>query len=338
MMLWGRSAARRPVHQRPSDRRDRGQENKIAPHFVQRWLASLVKVPSSLLAEIMAGRLYDAVRYVVAGCLALWASLPVAGYAGEPLKLLICHPGGPDLAPEQQKAIEKMYRYLEKKTGLASGKIQGSYQNEHEACVAGLKEKPAIVMPSLPIYLEYKDKFGLIPVAQLRLNGKVEDQFYILVKADSPLDSVASLAGKTITGTHVSSVGFVVGVVLEGQLKRAQVNLEPKRFGLRAIRAVTRGKADAVLLDGTQFRALAGTRFEKKLRVLHASKALPTPPVTVVSKCTPDDFGGRLGRAMAGMTRDQEGQAVVRLFRMEGFELAAPQTWASLEKRIKSAP
>lgn len=297
-------------------------------------------VTPTLLAENMhrAPR-HDATRRIcVAATVAIFGLFAGSAHAAEPLRLLICQPGGPELAEEQQSSIETMYRYIERKTGLADGRIEGRYTNDREECVAALGRGTSILIPSLPIFLEHKDKYGLLPVAQLKVNGKVEDHFYVLVDEKSPIKSVADLKGKKITGTHLGSHRFVLDIVLEGKLAKGDVTLSPKRFGLRAIRAVTKGKADAVLLDGTQYRALAGTRFEKDLRVLHTSNPLPTPPITVVTKKVPAGFGAKLGRALVGMTNDPEGQRVVQLFGIEGFELTAPKTWASLEKRIKSAP
>jgi ABC-type phosphate/phosphonate transport system substrate-binding protein len=308
-------------------------------NLVRLAVGSLVKVGPSVLAEGMFPRRNDATRCL--GVILVVASafaLPTAAEAAEvPLRFLICQPGGPDLGDEQQHVIDKMYRYIEKKTGLSNGRISGYYTNDREKCLSELAQKPAVVLPSLPIYLEYKEKYGLTPVAQLRLNGKTDDPFYVLVKADSPMASPRDLAGKTVTGTHLGSPSFLLDIVLEGKLTTNEVKVKTERFGLRAIRDVIKGKADAVLLDGTQYRALAGTQFEKQLKLLHPSKPLPTPPVTV-SKSAPPGFGAKLGQALVGMTDDPEGQEVVKIFRVEGFEVAAPKVWASLEKQIKSAP
>jgi hypothetical protein len=62
--------------------------------------------------------------------------------------LLICQPGGPDLGNEQQHVIDKMYRYIEKRTGLEKGQMQGFYTNDREKCLEGLEKKPTVVMPS----------------------------------------------------------------------------------------------------------------------------------------------------------------------------------------------
>jgi ABC-type phosphate/phosphonate transport system substrate-binding protein len=279
-------------------------------------------------------RRHDATRRSLgyALILASFFALSHPAEAGDPIRLLICQPGGPALGDEQQHVIDKMYRYLERKTGAE--KIEGYYTNDRETCLVELEKNPAIVLPSLPLYLEYKEKYGLAPVAQLRLNGKTTESYYLLVKAKGPIQSLDDLAGKTVTGTHLGSPGFLLEVVLEGKV--ADLKVKPERLGLRSIRDVTKGQSDAVLLDETQYRALAGTPFEKQLRLLHTSKALPTPPV-VVTKRAPPGFGAKLGQALAGMTADKEGQEVVRIFRVEGFELAAPAVWAPFEKQMKSS-
>ena len=256
--------------------------------------------------------------------------------ASQKIGFLICQPGGPKLRKAQQKVMGKMYRYLEKKVGLPEGQIEGSYTNDRKECLAKLKERPAVVFPSLPIFLEHRRSLGLKPVAQLKVNGKVKDHFYVMAKKGSGIDKPEALSGKTLTGTHLGSSTFAVDIVLEGRAKKLQ--LKPQRRGLRSIKAVLKGKADAVLLDGTQYHALQGTKLAEDLQVVHTSQALPTPPVTVIEKKAPKGFARKLGRALVAMTTDAEGQEVVRLFKIEGFQVPMPRAWASLEARFKSAP
>ncbi len=230
----------------------------------------------------------------------------------------------------------KMFRYLEKKIGLEEGNIEGNYTNSRKKCLAELKKRPAVVFPSLPIFLEHRRALGLEPVAQLKVNGQVKDHFYVMARKDSAIDKPEALSGKTLTGTHLGSSTFAVDIVLEGKAKN--LKLKPKRLGLRSIKAVIKGKADAVLLDGTQYTALKGTTLAESLQVVHVSKPLPTPPVTVIEKKAPKGFARKLGQALVDMTTDPEGKEVVRLFRIEGFQVPMPRAWASLEARFKSAP
>ncbi len=257
--------------------------------------------------------------------------------AAEPVRFLICQPGGPDLAKEQKVVVERLYRYLEKKTGLAEGQIEGVYTNTRKACEKALEKKPTVLFPSLPIFMEYRRSLGLEAVAQLQIDGKVRDHFFIMSAKGSGL-TLEGLAGKTLSGTHLDSTKFVADIVFDGRVKLSEVKLKRERRGLRAIRSVLRGKADAVLLDGTQYRALQGTRFEDKLEVVHVSKDVPTPPVSILKGRASKGFGRKLARALTAMVADPEGQSVLRLFRIEGFAVPKPQTWAQLEARFRSAP
>lgn len=261
---------------------------------------------------------------------------PRTAHAGaDPVRFLICQPGGPELTDEQQKLVERLYRYLEDQTGLKDGQIVGIYTNTREACEKELKKQgPTVFFPSLPIFMEYRKKMGLEAVAQLQIDGQVRDHFYVMAKEDSDL-TLEKLAGKTLAGTHLGSERFVADIVLEGKVELSEVKLKQERLGLRAIRAVRRGRADAVLLDGTQYRALKGTRYEDGLKVIHVSKDVPTPPVAVVKRRAPKGLGRRLAKALTGMKADPEGQDVLKLFRIEGFSVPKPQTWAQLEARFR---
>lgn len=263
--------------------------------------------------------------------------LPASTQASPPIRFLICQPGGPDLAKDQQAVIERLYRYLERKTGLASGQIVGVYTNTRAACEKELKTPPTVFFPSLPIFMEYRKRLKLKAVAQLQLQGRTRDNFYVMAQKGSGL-TLDQLKGKTLVGTHLDSQQFMADIVLEGRVKLADVTLKSERLGLRAIRAVTRGRADAVVLDGTQYRALVGTRFEKSLELIHTSKDIPTPPIAVLSDCPLAGFGRKLARALVGMGTDPDGEAVLGLFRIEGFVIPAPKTWAQLEARFRSTP
>lgn len=263
--------------------------------------------------------------------LALLALAPRAEAAG-PLRFLVCQPGGPALAPEQEKVLDALYRYLERKTDLTDRRIEGIYAHTREACDEALKSEPAVIFPSLPMFLELRRTMDLQAVAQLEVDGRLRDRFYLMVRADDQLTAPA-LAGRRVVGTHLYSTSFVGEVALSGLVDPASLELVPEKRALRGIRAVIRKKADAVLLDGFQFRALQGTAFEKKLKVAHASPEVPTPPIAVVAGRAPSGFGTKLARALVDMAKDPDGQRVLKLFRIEGFAIPKPRTYAQLGSR-----
>lgn len=264
---------------------------------------------------------------LVAGSLAV---VGPAYAASEPLRFVICQPGGPDLAREQQEVLRALYRYVERRTGLPEGGIEGIYTHTRAGCHRALKRAPSVVFPSLPMFTELRRTLDLEAVAQLQVEGRVRDRFYLMVRTDDEV-TAPSLSGRRLVGTHVYATRFVGEVALSGLVDLATVELVPVKRVLRGIRAVIREKADAVLLDGFQYRALQATAFAKKLKVVHVSREVPTPPVAVVAGRAPAGFGARLARALVDMDRNPEGQRVLKLFRIEGFAIPEPRTYAQIE-------
>ena len=258
-----------------------------------------------------------------------------AATAAEPIGFLICQPGGPDLTEEQTKVMDRLFRHLEKKLSLAEGQIRGQYANDKKACDKALAAKPAIIFPSVPIFIEKKNALKLEPVAQLRLDGKTHDNFYVMTQADNKI-SVSDLAGQTVMGTDLGSPRFLSDAVFAGELKAAQLKLKPTKRALKGIRRAASGRVGAVVLSGTQYRSLKTSRYFKKLRLIHTSPPLPTAPVTVVRGRISADFGRRLGKALVGMSADADGRKVLETFQIEGFEATSRQQWAQLEARLSS--
>lgn len=265
---------------------------------------------------------------------ALWLALLPTSVRAEPLVFLICQPGGLELAPEQLQVIDKLYRYLEKKLGLADGQISGRYLNEWDACRKALRDKPAVVMPALPLFLETQAEVGMVPVARVQIEGLADSHYHLMVKKGSATD-LASLRNQKLTGTSLDSRRFVADLVLEGQLGPPEaLQLAPERLGLRAIRAVTKGEVPAVLLDDAQFRALAGTRYASELVEIRRSGKLPNPPVAVVPSRVPDGFGARLAGALVDMANDPAGRPLLDVFRVDGFVAAGPEAYAAALGRL----
>ena len=229
--------------------------------------------------------------------------------------------------------MDGLFQHLEKKLKLEAGQFRGRYANSTDDCEDALSDKPAVIFPSVPIFIEKRRALGLVPVAQLRINGQSRDHFYVMIRADDDLD-LAKLKGKTLIGTHLDSPRFLTDAVFGGALQPGDLKLKPTKRALRAIRRVIRGKADAVVLDGTQYRALEGSRYLKKLKLMHTSPTVPTPPVTVVERRVSPDFGRRLGQALVSMAKDPDGQKVLQTFKIEGFEATSLQQWAKLEARL----
>lgn len=252
------------------------------------------------------------------------------------LKILVCQPGGPNLNADEQQTLDELYGYLGDKLGMGKGSVSGVFLNERQACDAEIAKGDAqlMLMPT-SLIVDHMDALGLEVGALLKKDGRVEDSLYLMAAKDAAGD-LAAYKGKTITGTTLGSPRFVANVVFEGALGAAgELVLQPAKMGLRGIRKVTRGKVDAVLLDGEQYRALAGSPWEAKLKLVHTSKAVPNPAVMVVKAKVPAGFTERLRKVLLGMASDEAGKKVLSTFKLDGFEAAAADRWAQAKKRHK---
>lgn len=256
---------------------------------------------------------------------------PATASAEDPatLHFLICQPGGPELEEKEQTVIRDFYRYFGKKLGMKEGSITGDYFNRRPKCLEALNAAPAIVLLSLDLYIERADE--LQPIAQVNAEGGTSSKFYLMVGAEGP-ENVDGVRGRPITGTLLSNPEFVAKVLLGGKLGPAkELVLKPEALGLRAVRNVIRGKATAVLLDQPQYDAIAGTPFQKKLRLVYESEALPNPPVAVARTRVAADLAARLAKLLTTMHDDPNGQALVKTFGVKGFVHPAPKTWDGIK-------
>ena len=270
-----------------------------------------------------------------AGMLLVATSVQASGAPPERLRFLVCQPGGPELGAEEQTVIRDLYRYVEKKLEMKEGAIEGSYYNKRKDCLKALGTDPDLLMLSLDLFIERRKDMKLQAVAQIELHGSTEHRYYLMASARGP-KSLNDLRGKPIAGTHLDNAKFVARVILGGRLGTpAELVLQPKALGLRAVRSVIRGKADAVLLVGAQYRALRGTPFEKKLKLVHESDPLPNAPVAVTAKRVPADLRARLGKILDEMASDPKGRALVDTFGIGGFARPAPNTWDRIDATMR---
>lgn len=261
------------------------------------------------------------------------ATLPALAHAGSPdhLSFVVCQLGGPELELHEQTVIRDFYRYVGKKLGMAEGSIDGTYHTKRAGCLAALAKAPEVLMLSLDMFLEQRKALSLEAIAQVDLEGGTSSRFYLLTTTDGP-SSLTELRGKPISGTNLHNPAFVARVIFGGKLGMpAELTLKPEKLGLRAVRSVIRGKATAVLLDESQYKAIRGTPFESKLRLVFTSEPLPNAPVAVAKTRVAEGLSKRLGDVMMQMNSDKNGQELVKTFGIKGFVKPAPGTWKTLE-------
>jgi len=252
----------------------------------------------------------------------------------EKLSFLICQPGGPDLKEQEQAIIRDFYHYIGKKLGLKEDSIDGEYLTKRKKCISALSRSPSILMLSLDMFLTAKKNKNLEAIAQIKIKGKTNSQFYLMSNVEGA-STVEALRGKLISGTTVHDPEFVGRIIMKDKLgPPSELVLKAKKMGLRAVRAVIRGKSSAVLLDEPQYLALKDTPFEKKLKLVYTSDALPNPPIAIDKKQVSAALRAKIKKIMLTMTSDKAGQKLLKTFGIDDFVEPQADTWKKLEAII----
>lgn len=251
--------------------------------------------------------------------LLLGLALPAA--AGP--RLVFVKPGGPGSTEKAQQVMDDFAAAL----GIEGA--AATYFNETEAALAFIDEQqPAFGIVSLDFFLSQRKKLKLEPLALTRPGGRTTQRWSLLVPADSTL-TLDGLAGKRVAGTGLGDDRFVSAVLLGGRYDAArELKLVRSRSPLRAIRAVLRGKADALLLDQDGAESLGKLkRYAAKLKVAHTFGPLPAAPVVRI--------GGRgdadaLVAALLKLDSQAKGKKLLETFKLAGFARMKPKSYAAV--------
>ncbi len=156
--------------------------------------------------------------------------------------------------------------------------ISGSYERTVEALCAG---DVALAYLGPFTYLRAQQRCGATVLARLATGGRADYSSLIMVRRDSPIRSLADLAGKRFAfGAPLSTSSHLVprGMLLEAGLQPGK-DLTCQYFyhHERAARAVLLGQAEACGV-----RDLVGRKFEERgLRVIAQSAPIPNFPLVL---------------------------------------------------------
>lgn len=246
--------------------------------------------------------------------------LSAQAHAAERFHVLVCYPGGGNIdARQAQPAMQKMLGVIETLGGWPSGTFGSSFTSSVDECLKLLANKPALMIGSLGIFLEQREAHHLIPLAQPKVEGSTTEVFRLLVKKGGP-SSLEALRGKTLGGPLLDEPEFLRRVVFEGKLDpRTHFKLEPTRQALRALRSLSQGKLDAVLVNAQQFRALNSLPFATDFEAVFVSRELPQVGLAADELKTSADERKRLQAALSELCADGRGKEVCEMFGVDAF-------------------
>ncbi len=256
--------------------------------------------------------------------LMVFVSLAQAGQILDARKFLVCHASGVTSREEAQPYIDGFGAYLAKKLSWQPDSYQVQFENNRRSGVKALESfKPAFAAMTLGMYLENEKKFNLKPLVMARVGGKNTNKYRVLVKKGQ-YASLDALKGKMLVGNELEDPVFLSKVVFAGKIDAAShFKLSNTKRPLRAIRKVSRGKADAALVDGSQFESLKSLPMFNELQVVYESEELPNLGLAYVDGRAKPAEVDAFRSALIGMCKDPDGAKICETFKLGGFEAAS---------------
>jgi ABC-type phosphate/phosphonate transport system substrate-binding protein len=279
---------------------------------------------------------------------ALWLTLVLAlglassSAAGQAQDFVFCYPGKPGNQQAAKNVMDTFAEYVARKAGFDVKVFTASYFNEEKPAVEFVtSKKPSFGILSVGLYLKWRKEGRKLEVlAQSERRGQTSEQYHVFVPAGSARKTLADLKGGVVVSDHLQDDAFATRIVFAGALDASKdVAVVSTRDPLRALKLCAKKKPmadgraiDAVVLDDDQVLGMKDLPELKQLEKIWSSRPLPTPPVVSFSDNASKEDGKKLAAALLGMTKDDEGKRILETLLATGFNPAAPEAYATVEK------
>ena len=227
--------------------------------------------------------------------------------------LVVVFPGGPKPGSSGQRVIDDF-------VGQIEADLKGSYFNETEKALAFLRENPnSFILGSTGFFLQAREELKLEPMLRVVLPNEKPEQYFLVSKKGS-FSSLADLEGKTVVGTPFhESAQFVEKVVFNGKVPSGFWTAEATERPLSALRKLTSGDIDAVLLAAPQYHGLAELPLADELDVVFESRPVPSVGLMRVANDATAAKANALKEAMLTLSQTPEGAEAAKGFGVAGF-------------------
>ncbi len=277
-------------------------------------------------------------------------------------RFVIVQPGYPGTTAEAENFVTDLAGAISEGGGPVD--LSGAYYNDEKEALRAIREKePSFGIVSLGFFLAHKNDLKLEPL----LESRPSERFYLAGKKGDAV-CLKDLAGQTVTGTPFNEKEFVQRILFgpgagggpispgaagkDAQKEGAEGKGAPRADGkpladvdrwkteaadgfTKAVRAVSRGKARAVLLTEREERGLQDLTAGKELEVFYRTEELPT--ALVVSVGTKDESARGAAKALQGLKGSPQGKQILDLMGIEGFSQADAKRVKELGDRYRTA-
>ncbi len=250
------------------------------------------------------------------------------GYCAEKINFAVIFLGGPDTGEEGEKIISQFMASLTKLTGMKKDSLQGKYFNDITEAKTCIKQnKNTYIMGSLGFYLANKKAMNLSPLAVVKIGGDDREQYNLIVKKGS-YKSLKQLKGKILAGNVLyEDTKFINKIIFDNKIDITKhFQLKPSSRPLSAVRKLTSGQFDAVLLNNMQYNSLKNLDVFSKIDVIYQSSKMPALGLMMTNTKTNIAAKAKIVNAVTRMCNQADTKEACKNFGIDGFSKLEAET------------
>lgn len=260
--------------------------------------------------------------------LSLCAVLPMnmstrnAAYSADKIHFAIVFAGGPDPQGEGKNILNQFLDNLSRMTGISASRLTGQYFNRLSTAKRYIsRNRNCFIMGSIGFYAENKNRFGLVPLTKVSMQGSDREQYFLLVKKGR-YKNLKQMRGKKISGNVLyENKRFLSRIIFANKVNVASFfKLKPTQRPLTAVRRLTRNRIDGVLLNRMQYNSLKKLSLFQRVSVVYTSPSLPALGLMMVNTPVNAAVKNKIVSAITGMCSLQDGKKVCSNFGIQGFK------------------
>ncbi len=261
-------------------------------------------------------------------CAYIFAPLQMTGFGAEKINFAVIFLGGPDTGAEGEKIINQFMTSLTKLTSMKKDSLQGKYFNNIADAKTYIQlNKNSYIMGSIGFYLANKKAMNLSPLAAVKIDGDDKEQYILIVKKGS-YKSLKQLKGKVLAGNVLyEDTKFINSLIFDNKLDISKhFQLKPSSRPLSAVRKLTSGQVDAVLLNHMQYNSLKNLDVFSKIEVLHQSPKMPALGLMMANTKTNKAAKDKIVNAVTRMCNQADTKEACKNFGIDGFNKLEAET------------
>lgn len=268
---------------------------------------------------------------------ALCSMLALPAWAG-PRDFVISMSGFLGTTGQAAPVLSKLFRQMEGSLGWPEDSIDGAYYPDADEGLAAIKRlQPGFAVVSHQMLFEHRRDLKMQVIGAMELSDDALSRFHVVTKKQGGPSSLSELAGKRLASPFLEERRFVEKVLLGGKIGlgsgAGQLHPIDVRSPLSALRKVSRGQAEAALVDEPVVEQMSKLPFGEELRVIHSSDKLPPMPVVALQWANKADVP-LMAKALIGLCNGSEGGELCRSLRLESVQPANERTFAGIQKQL----